>query len=305
MSVLIGGGTGFVGRHLTKLLAENGLKVTVVSRAAGPNKITWSDLQRTGLPDGITAVVSMSGENILNPMKRWNESFKQAVWSSRVDCTQSLANAICQATNPPKVLVSMSGVGYYKPDPTAEYDEDSPGGDFDYLSELCTAWEAAAKLPSSVSCRQAIVRSGVVLGRDGGMIQQIYWPFFLGAGGRIGSGAQWFPWVHVADVAGIITHAIINDHVSGVLNAVAPEPATNAEFTKAFASAMWRPSIFPVPGFVMNTVYGPERGKVILEGQKVIPKKTLESGYKFAFPDLKSACQDVSQMLTITSVSGS
>lgn len=137
------------------------------------------------------------------------------------------------------------------------------------------------------------------------MIQQIYWPFFLGAGGRIGSGAQWFPWVHVADVAGIITHAIINDHVSGVLNAVAPEPATNAEFTKAFASAMWRPSIFPVPGFVMNTVYGPERGKVILEGQKVIPKKTLESGYKFAFPDLKSACQDVSQMLTITSVSGS
>ena len=147
--------------------------------------------------------------------------------------------------------------------------------------------------------------SGVVLGRDGGMIQQIYWPFFFGTGGPISSGRQWFPWIHVADIAGLVTHAIINDNVSGVLNGVAPQTCTNGEFTKAFASAMWRPALIPVPAFVMNTVYGPERGKIILEGQKVIPKRTLETGYKFAFPDLTSACKDVACMLTVDSVSGS
>ena len=133
----------------------------------------------------------------------------------------------------------------------------------------------------------------MVFGRDGGMIQQIYWPFFLGTGGRLGSGQQWLPWVHVADVAGIVTYAIINDSVSGILNAVSPSPATNAEFTKAFASAMRRPAIFPVPEFVINTVFGPERGLVILEGQKVVPKRTLEAGYKFSFPDLCSACRQL------------
>ncbi|KAK7478374.1 hypothetical protein BaRGS_00030378, partial [Batillaria attramentaria] len=299
------GGSGFIGRHVTKLLKENGMKVLWASRAAGPNKITWSDLQRRGLPEGVTAVVSMSGENILNPMKRWNDSFKEAVRASRVDCTRYLADAICQAKVPPKVFISFSGVGFYKPDPSIEYDESSPGGNFDFLSKLCTDWEAAAKLPSDLGVRQVILRCGVVLGRDGGMIQQLYWPFFLGLGGPIGSGKQWLPWIHVADVAGLVTHAILNDHVSGILNAVAPEPVTNAQFAKTFASAMWRPAVIPMPGFIMNTVYGPERGIVVLEGQKVIPKRTLETGYPFAFPTLASACKDVSQMLTINSVSGS
>lgn len=293
MSVLIGGGSGFVGRHLTRLLTDHGWKVIIVSRSAGANKITWSDLQRSGLPEECTAVVSMSGENILNPLKRWDDSFQKAVWSSRVDCTRSLASAIRKAAKPPKVFISMSGVGYYKPDLSMTYDESSPGGDHDYLSELCTAWEGAAELPSTVNVRQVILRSGVVLGRDGGMIQQIYWPFFFGTGGRIGSGDQWFPWIHVEDTAGFIRYAIDNDNVSGVFNGVAPQCATNAQFTKAFASAMNRPAFFPVPAFVMNTVYGPERGKVILEGQKIIPVRTLESGYQFRFPDLTSACRDL------------
>ena len=133
--------------------------------------------------------------------------------------------------------------------------------------------------------------TGVVLGRDGGMIQQIYWPFYLGTGGRIGSGQQWFPWIHVKDVTGIVTYSILNDGVSGILNAVSPHAATNDEFTKSFARAMGRPAIIPVPEFVINMVYGPERGKVILEGQKVVPKRTLEAGYKFSFPELCSACR--------------
>lgn len=136
---------------------------------------------------------------------------------------------------------------------------------------------------------------GVVLGRESGMIQQIYLPFFLGLGGRIGSGQQWFPWIHVQDIAGIFAYAIMNDHVTGILNGVAPQTATNLDFTKTFAGELWRPAVFPVPGFVFNWVYGEERAKVILEGQKVIPKRTLELGYKFVYPDLKSACHECSK----------
>ncbi len=139
---------------------------------------------------------------------------------------------------------------------------------------------------------------GVVLGRDGGMIQQMFLPFFLGVGGKIGTGSQWFPWIHVADIAGIFTHAIMNSDVTGVLNGVAPESATNSDFTRAFARAMRRPAVFPVPSFVMNKVFGEERGKVILDGQKVLPKRTLESGYKFVYPDLASACENCSSLFS-------
>lgn len=139
----------------------------------------------------------------------------------------------------------------------------------------------------------------MVLGRDGGMVQQMFIPFFLGVGGRVGSGSQWLPWIHVADIAGLFTHAILNPDVKGILNGVAPEAATNSDFTKAFARAMWRPAWFPVPGFVMNFVFGEERGKVILEGQKVLPKRTLESGYEFVYPDLKSACTNCAQLVHV------
>ena len=143
--------------------------------------------------------------------------------------------------------------------------------------------------------------SGVVLGRDGGMIQQTFLPFFMGLGGRIGSGRQYFPWIHVADIASIITFSIMNEQVTGVLNGVAPEIVTNEQFTKAFGAAfsVKRPTILPVPGTVMNWVYGPERGKIILEGQKVIPKRTLELGYKYLFPDLKSACEEFARLSVV------
>ena len=140
--------------------------------------------------------------------------------------------------------------------------------------------------------------SGVVLGRDGGMIKQTIIPFCFGLGGRIASGKQYFPWIHVADMASIITFSIMNEQVTGVLNGVAPEIITNEQFTKAFGSAfvIKRPTIFPIPGAVMNMVYGPERGKIILEGQKVIPKRTLELGYKYLFPDIKSACDEFARL---------
>lgn len=302
MSVLIGGGSGFVGRHLSKLLAENGMKVTWVSRSAGPDKITWNDITRLGLPERYTAVISLSGENILNPMKRWNAEFQEKLRTSRVSCTKILATAITASPDPPDVFISFSGVGYYKPDPYIEYDEYAPGGDFDFLSRLCAEWECVAHLPTCITTRQVIIRSGVVLGRDGGMIQSLYWPFFFGLGGRIGEGTQWFPWIHVTDLVGLVTYAIYNDMVSGVLNGVAPEVITNEQFSKTFATTMKRPALLPIPASVMQTIYGPERAKMILEGQKVIPKRTLETGYGFIFPHINCACKDIAQTLFANSI---
>ncbi|KAK3579008.1 hypothetical protein CHS0354_034805 [Potamilus streckersoni] len=297
MRVLIGGGTGFIGQHLCHLLQENGYRVTVISRTIRPDGITWTDIHRHGLPKDCTSVVNVAGENILNVTKRWNDSFKEQVKSSRVETNKLLAKAISEAENPPESFVTISGVAYYKPSETEEYTEESPGGGYDWLSTLTTEWEAAATLPDSMNVRRVTVRSGVVLGKDGGMIQQIFFPFFLGFGGRMGTGKQWFPWIHIDDIAGILAYAVKNKSVYGILNGVAPGTATNAQFASAFAGAMWRPAIFPMPSLVFNTVFGKERGKIILEGQKVIPKRTLECGYKYKYPDLKSACHDLSSII--------
>ncbi|XP_069489870.1 epimerase family protein SDR39U1 isoform X3 [Ambystoma mexicanum] len=291
---LKGGGTGFLGRALTRLLKSRGHEVTVVSRQPGEGRITWADLSANGLPS-CDAAVNLAGENILNPLRRWNEDFKNDVVSSRLETTRSIAKAISEAETPPRVWVLVTGVGYYPPSLTAEYTEESPGGDFDFLSRLVKDWEAVARLPGNVACqtRQVVVRSGVILGSDGGAISQMIWPFRFGLGGPIGSGHQYFPWIHVVDSAGIIAHTLENEDVHGVLNGVAPGMATNAEFTQWFASALWRPAFLPLPGFAVNVVFGEERGVMLLEGQKVIPQRTLASGYKFAFTDLSSALKDI------------
>ncbi|XP_075524594.1 epimerase family protein SDR39U1 isoform X5 [Dermacentor variabilis] len=214
--------------------------------------------------------------------KKWRAHLKHLSPSQELQCLQG-------------GLGLPQSAGYYKPDPVKEYTEESPGGDHDFLAKLCTKWEAAAKLPPEVKCRTVTVRSGVVLGSNGGMVQQLYWPFFLGLGGPVASGTQFMPWVHISDIVGILIHAMSKEGLTGVLNGVAPQIVTNAEFTKEFARAMWRPALFPLPKFVLDLAFSPERATMMTEGQKVIPKRTLESGYKYKFPDVQSACQDVLQ----------
>lgn len=293
MRVLVGGGTGFVGRTLTQLLRSRGHEVTPISRQPGKDRITWNDLSRSGLPP-CDAAVNLAGENVLNPLRRWSEPFRQEVVASRVETTKILAKAIEEAERPPRAWVLVTGVGYYRPSHSIEYTEESPGGDFDFFSRLVTRWEAAAKIPND-STRQVVVRSGVVLGRDGGAIAQMLWPFRLGLGGPIGSGQQPFPWIHVADLAGIVTHAVEREDVGGILNGVAPSATdtTNRGFAQAMGSALRRPAILPLPGFVVSAVFGPERSIMLLEGQRVVPRRTLESNFCFAFPDLPSALQDI------------
>ncbi|XP_030831872.1 epimerase family protein SDR39U1 [Strongylocentrotus purpuratus] len=294
MIVLIGGGTGFIGTALRKQLEVKGHKALLVSRSPGKDRVTWDEVKNNGLPQ-CDAVVNLTGENILNPAKRWTEDFKQVVWKSRVETTATLAEAISKASSPPSVFVGMSGVGYYPSSATAEYTEESMVEDQDYLGRLCVEWERSMGPVDGKEdgVRRAVVRTAVVLGKTGGAMSQMKWPFYFGVGGIIGSGQQYFPWIHIDDIAGIFVHAIENESISGVLNGIAPNPVTNHGFTKALGAAMWRPTLFPLPGFVVKGIFGDERAVMLLEGQKVLPKRTLESGFNFRYPDINSALKEV------------
>ncbi|XP_036094806.1 epimerase family protein SDR39U1 isoform X2 [Rousettus aegyptiacus] len=182
---------------------------------------------------------------------------------------------------------------YYQPSLTAEYDEDSPGGDFDFFANLVTKWEAAAKLPGD-STRQVVVRSGIVLGRGGGAIGRMLLPFRLGLGGPIGSGRQFLPWIHIRDLVGILAHALEASHVQGVLNGVAPaSTTTNAEFAQALGAALGRPAFIPLPSIIVQAIFGQERAIMLLEGQKVVPRRTLAAGYQYSFPELGAALKEI------------
>ncbi|NXY51186.1 D39U1 protein, partial [Ceuthmochares aereus] len=288
-----GGGSGFVGSALTQLLRSRGHAVTLVSRQGGQDRITWEELSHSGLPL-CDAVVNLAGENVLNPFRRWDDAFCREVFNSRIETTKTLAKAIAEAQQTPRAWVLVTGVGYYRPSPTAEYTEDSSGGDFDFFSRLVSSWEAAALIPGSPT-RGVVVRSGVVLGRGGGAISQMIWPFRLGLGGPLGSGLQPFPWIHIQDLAGIVCHALESESLQGILNGVSPSSnaTSNGTFAQELAAALGRPALLPVPAWAVRAVFGAERASMLLEGQRVVPKRTLESGYKFLFPELSGALKDI------------
>ncbi|XP_053558230.1 epimerase family protein SDR39U1 [Bombina bombina] len=299
MRIIIGGGRGFVGQSLTRLLRSQGHEVTIISRQPGDGRITWDDISRKGLPPCDSAV-NLAGENVLNPLRRWTEQFKQEVFTSRIKTTQTLAQAISQSQSPPRTWILLTGVGYYPPSRTQQYTEDSPGGDADYLSRLVRDWEAAAHLSHSGTLKPdtqlVIVRSGVVLGRDGGALPSMLWPFRLCLGGPVGSGEQPFPWIHITDLCRLLCHTIEQEgNVGGILNAVSPSSITdtNADFTKALSQALWRPAFLPVPALAVQALLGQDRAVMLLEGQKVSPEKTLQSGFTFLYPDLSSALAEL------------
>jgi len=286
--ILVGGGSGFVGKEVCLQLRKAGYEVIVISRNPGQYRMTWSDISEQGLPEGTRAVVNLAGQNVLDPFSRWSPAFKELCRSSRLESTKQLAQAVQRSAKKPNVFVSVSGVGYYPPDRTAVYDESGKKGD-DWLAQLSVEWEAEAQ---ASGIRTVILRPGVVLGRNGGLIQQIYLPFFLGVGGRMGEGGQPLPWIHVKDLAGIIKHSVQEESMQGVYNAVAPDMISNQQFVSAFAGALGRPALIPLPEFVWNFVFGEERAVMITKGQKVVPTRTLESGYKYRYPSIQEACAE-------------
>ena len=295
MRVLIGGGSGFIGRHLRTALQGRGHDVTVISRTTGPGRITWSELESNARLPACDAVVNVSGENILQPGRRWTKKFQADVRSSRIDTSKLLVKLMTESEEKPKVWVSGHAVGYYNDEiGNAPQDEDCVIEKSScWMQQLCLDWEESAKLSPEVSIRHVAIRTGVVLGKDGGAIQASWWPFYFGTGGIVGSGKQICPWIHLYDMVNLLIHSIENENVSGVLNGVAPCQDTNYQFTKAFGKALYRPTIFPMPEFVLNTAFGPDRARVMLLGPNVVPKRVLESGFEFKFKDIDIAMHDV------------
>lgn len=295
MRVFVTGATGLIGQRLVKELTDGGHEVRALSRRShrGQGSLRWvaGDPARTGewsrAVDGCDAVVHLAGEPIAD--KRWTAEQKRRLVDSRVKSGHHIAEAIARASAPPSVLVSASAVGYYGSRGDEELTEEAKPGD-DFLARLCVDWEAAAREAASEKTRVTCVRIGIVLDPDGGALAKMLPPFRLGIGGPIGPSDRWFPWVHAADVVGVVRHAL-QKPVAEVLNAVAPEPVTMGGFAAALGRALRRPALLPVPIPALRLLLG-EFAEHLSPGQKVVPAATLASGYAFRFPTLEGALAD-------------
>eukprot|EP01116_Phalansterium_solitarium_P004274 TRINITY_DN15235_c0_g1_i1.p2 TRINITY_DN15235_c0_g1~~TRINITY_DN15235_c0_g1_i1.p2 ORF type:complete len:296 (+),score=72.56 TRINITY_DN15235_c0_g1_i1:129-1016(+) len=290
MKVIIGGGSGFIGSALRSSLLRRGHAVTLLSRTPGAERISWQQLSSNGLPE-CDAIVQLSGANIMD--KRWTDARKKELLSSRVDLTRQLVDAVQASKRPPKVFVCGSAVGIYPTSETAEYDEDYTGPVANnFAGELVQRWEEAfASLDTGGATRKCSVRHGIVLGRDGGALARMLLPFKLGLGGPMASGRQFWPWIHLDDSIGLIEHLIDTPTASGIYNGVSPQIVTNLEFARTLGKVLGRPALLPMPELVMRLLFQ-ERTMLLSEGQKVIPKRVLESGFKYKFPRLEDALRE-------------
>ena len=289
MKIVIAGGTGFLGGALTSALRSRGDEVAVLSRRAAPR---WEPNGSTGpwasAIDGADAVVNLAGEPMAG--RRWTDSQKRTLLDSRVLATRSLAAAIAAAAPRPRVFVSASGVGFY-PDADAIVDETGgPGSGF--LSRICGAWEREALKAESPATRVVLLRTGVVLHRDGGALEKLLLPFRLGMGGPIGSGSQWWAWIHRDDWVRMTMWAIDTPAVSGVLNVCAPEPARNREIARAIGRALHRPALLPAPAIALRLALGEMAGEMLLASQRAVPRRARELGFAWTWPELETAVSD-------------
>jgi uncharacterized protein (TIGR01777 family) len=291
MKVAITGASGLIGSALVPFLTTDGHDVVrLVRRApAGPGEAAWDPgrgtVDRAAL-DGVFAVVHLAGENIAEG--RWTDARKEKLRSSRLGPTRGLAEALASLPRPPEVLVSSSAVGYYGHRGDAWVDETCPAAD-DFLGRLAAEWEAAAQPAAGAGIRVVNLRTGIVLSPAGGALGKMLTPFKAGVGGVLGPGTQYMSWITIDDLLGAIHHALVTDGFGGPVNAVAPEPVTNAVFTKALARVLGRPAILPVPAFALRLLFGEMADAALLSSTRVRPARLLAAGYRFRFPDLEAA----------------
>jgi len=296
MKCVISGGTGFIGRGIVERLLRDGHYVGVWSRKPGNEKrtavasFTWDPLQGEPPLESVNtmdAVIHLAGEPVA---QRWNDAVKRRIRDSRVLGTRRLVDAIGRVQHKPKVLVCASAIGYYGDRGDEVLTEAStPGSGF--LVDVCRGWEAEADRAAGFGLRVVKLRIGFVLGKDGGALARMVPAFRAFAGGRLGSGKQWMPWVHESDVADLFVHAVENG-ISGVWNATAPNPVTNAEFTREMGKALHRPALFPVPPFALKLAFG-EMGQHMLDSARVVPEAALKAGFKFQYAQLGQALRDL------------
>jgi len=300
MRVLVTGASGRIGKALCDELLARGDEVVGLTRdpekaRAAQARVTWHawepTLERPAAEafEGVDGVVNLVGEKI---DQRWTDAAKRKIMDSRKVATHNLAGAIEGLARKPKAMVSQSAVGYYGDRGEETLDEaSSPGEGFDVA--VCVEWEKAAREVEAAGVRLAIVRTGQVMETGGGILGELLLPFKLGLGGPLAGGDQWVPWIHLADELGILTWALDTASVSGVVNATAPHPVTNKEWSKALGRALHRPAVLPIPGFAVEVKFGREFGKVAQGGQRVLPRRTEELGYGFKFPEIDGALRNL------------
>lgn len=305
MKVAVTGATGFVGTRLVEKLTAAGYQVLVLTRnpVKGRKVFPQSAFPQVEIINynpresgawqqsisGCDAVVNLAGEPIAQ--ERWTERQKQEILTSRQLGTQKIVAAITQAANKPQVLVNASAIGYYGTSETATFEETSPSGS-DFLAQVCQTWEAEAQKVTAADVRLVIIRFGIVLGKEGGALAKMLTPFKLFAGGPLGSGQQWFSWIHRDDLVNLIIEAIKRPDISGVVNGTAPNPVRMSQFCQVLGNVMNRPSWLPVPDFALELLLG-DGAQVVLEGQKVLPNRTQALGYQYQYPHLESALKDI------------
>ena len=289
MKILVSGMSGPIGGELLPALVVSGNKVTRLVRRPpqSSDEIRW-DPMRSIVPEtvsGFDAVIHLAGESIVG---RWTSEKKARMVDSRVQGTGHLAEALARASRKPQVLITASAIGYYGDRGEETLTEESgPGTNF--LAGLCRQWEAATGAATQAGIRTVQVRIGVMLSTKGGALPKMLTPFKLGLGGRIGSGRQYLSWISIDDVVGAILYALNAGQVRGPVNATAPNPATNSEFTRSLAEVLHRPAIFPMPTFAVRALFGQMGDELLLASARVLPSKLQASGYQFRRPELKTA----------------
>jgi uncharacterized protein (TIGR01777 family) len=293
MRILITGGTGFVGQALCPRLAAAGHEVIVSSRQRSPRLPAGAaravkDLRDLAAGD-VDAVVNLAGEPIADA--RWTDSRKKLLLDSRVDTTSRLVQWMADAVRRPPVLVSASAVGYYGEQGERPIHEDTPPAP-GFTHDLCAAWEREASKAAALGVRVCIARIGVVLDRGGGALQKMLPAFWMGAGGRLGSGSHYFPWIHRHDMAAILQWLVDNPRASGAYNAGAPNPVTNAEFSRALGRALRRPAVLPMPAAALKLLFG-EMSEILLASDRMLPTRLLAEGFEFRYPDIDAALAEM------------
>lgn len=294
MNILITGASGFIGRQLVERLAPHH-QLTLLTRSVqqtlrilGNQHHYLESLDALSDLNHIDAIVNLAGEPIV--AKRWSKNQKQRICDSRWDITARLTQLIQQSSNPPKIMVSGSAVGYYGRHDDKLLDESS-GAHVEFSHDICRKWEQEALNANTEQTRVCIIRIGIVLGK-GGALEKMLPPFKLGLGGPIGHGRQGMSWIHVQDLISLIDFLLSQEHCKGVFNATAPNPVSNAVFTKALGKALNRPALITTPPLALRLAMG-EMSELLTEGQFVYPKRALEAGFQFQFSDLDNALTDV------------
>ena len=301
MRVLVAGGTGLIGSALIGSLRDSNCEVTVLTRSPERNQalmqngvrlVRWDGETAEGwshLVSQVDAIVNLAGEGIADG--RWSTERKERIRQSRVGAGNALVSAIRDAESVPKTLIQSSAVGYYGPGKDEIMTEQTSAGK-DFLAGVCADWEASTAEVEAMGVRRVVIRTGVVLSGLGGALPRMTLPFRLFAGGPLGSGRQYFPWIHIADEVAANRFLLENENTSGPYNLAAPDPPRNREFVRDLGRAMGRPSLLPTPSFALQLLFG-EMSTVLLDGQRAVPARLLEDGYAFIFPETVAALGDL------------